>query len=150
MSQEKENFLDRWSRLKQDNAQEEAHPPVEKKDEPAPVLPPVEQLKPESDFKPFMDPRVDSGTRREALKKLFGDAHFNTIDPFEPYSVDLTKEDPIPPEMLKKLDHARHWLFDEKEEAKRQAEQQAREEIEKQAKEAPLPEAKDVPGKQDA
>lgn len=150
MSEEKENFLDRWSRLKQDKAKDEAKPPVETKDEPAPVLPPVDQLNPESDFKPFMDPRVDGGTRREALKKLFGDAHFNTIDPFEPYSVDLTKEDPIPADMLKKLEHARHWLFDEKEEARRQAAQQASEEAAKQAQETPLPEAKDVPGKQDA
>ena len=150
MAEEKENFLDRWSRLKEDKAREEAKPPVEKTAEPAPVLPPTEQLKPDSDFTPFMDPRVDKATRREALKKMFADAHFKTIDPFEPYSIDLTGEDPIPEAMLKTLDHARSLLFDEK---KEQARELAKEQTKEQAKEAaekPLQEAKDVAGKQDA
>lgn len=144
MSAEKEAFLSRWSRLKQEQVKEETAPPVEKtKQEPAPALPPVEDLKPDSDFKPFMDPRTDGDTRRAALKKLFADGHFKTIDPFEPYSVDLTGEDPIPVEMLKTLDHARRVLFDEKEElAKAQAE--------KQIEENPPPKAKDAAGKQDA
>ena len=146
MAEEKENFLDRWSRLKQDEAKEEKAPSVEKKDEPAPVLPPIEQLKPDSDFTPFMDPRVDKTIRREALKKMFADAHFKTIDPFEPYSIDLTGEDPIPAEMLKNLDHARRLLFDEK---KEQAQELAKEPA-KEAVEKPLAESKDVAGKQDA
>jgi hypothetical protein len=150
MSEGKENFLDRWSRLKEDTAKEEVKPPVEKdaakKAEPAPVLPPIEQLKPDSDFRPFMDPRVDAATRRAALKKLFADGHFKMLDPFEPYSVDLTGEDPIPEEMLKTLDHARRLLFDEKKEPARElAKEPAKEVAEK-----PLQEAKDVAGKQDA
>ena len=119
MSEEKkEAFLDRWSRLKQKSADEAAAPPVERKEEPpaaAAPLPPVEQLTPESDFKPFMDPRVAAETRRDALKKLFTDPHFTTVDPFEPYSVDLTAENPIPEQMLKSLNHARRLLFDEPE-----------------------------------
>ena len=148
MAEEKENFLDRWSRRKQEQAKEEAKPPVEKKPEaPMPVLPPVEQLKPDSDFRPFMDPRIDKDTRRDALKKLFADAQFNVPDPFEPYSRDFN-EDPIPSEMLKKLDQARKLIFDEpvKEEIKEQAAKPAAE----PAKENPLPEGKDVAGKQDA
>jgi len=150
MSEGKEHFLDRWSRLKEDKAKEEAKPLAEKdigkKAEPAPVLPPIEQLKPDSDFKPFMDPRVDAATRRAALKKLFADGHFKMLDPFEPYSGDFTVEDPIPEEMLKTLDHARRLLFDEKKEpAGELAKEPAQEVAEK-----PLQEAKDVAGKQDA
>ena len=142
MSEEKEKFLDRWSRLKQDRAT----PPVEKKAEekPLPVLPPIEDLKPDSDFTPFMDPRIDKETRREALKKLFADAQFNVPDAFEPYSRDFN-EDPIPPELLKKLDQARRLIFDEKEPAAGEA----KENVAEKAKEN-LPEAKDAPGKQDA
>ena len=115
-------------------------------------LPPIEDLKPDSDFKPFMDPRVDSGTRRSALKMLFTDAHFKTIDPFEPYSIDLTGEDPIPEEMLKTLNHAKRLLFDEK---PRAAEAHAPAEETTQAQEPPQPQApntesKDVAGKHDA
>ena len=139
MSEPKENFLDRWSRLKQEQAKEEPAPLAEKKkEEPMPVLPAVEDLRPDSDFKPFMDPRVDKETRRAALKKLFADAHFNVPDPYEAYSEDYTGGEPIPLEMLKKLEHARHLLFDEKEQVK------------EQLAEKPPQEAKDAAGKQDA
>jgi len=134
MTQEKEAFLDRWSRLKQEQPKETL--PEEKKTEaPMPVLPPIEELKHESDFKPFMDPRVDGDTRRAALKKLFADAHYNVPDPFEAYSEDYTVGEPIPEEMLKTLHHAKKLLFDEPQSP------------------PPSPEeadVKDVPGKQDA
>lgn len=112
MTDDKEAFLERWSRLKLEQGKVPPAP-VEKKEEPPPALPPVDQLKPESDFRPFMDPRVDKATRRLALKKLFADAHFSTPDPFEPYSIDLTGEDPIPEAMLKTLEHAKRVLFEE-------------------------------------
>ena len=118
----------------------------EKKAEaPMPVLPPVEELKPDSDFKPFMDPRVDGETRRSALKKLFaGDAHYNRPDPFEAYSEDWTVGEPIPEEMLKTLNHAKKLLFDEPDKAAQAAAEQpaAQAEISK--------DAGDVAGKQDA
>ena len=145
MSQEKENFLDRWSRLKNEEGAKEPARPVEKKDEAPPALPPVEQLKPDSDFRAFMDPRVDGETRRAALKKLFADPHFNVPDPFEAYSEDYTVGEPIPKEMLKTLSHARRLLFEEKEQVKEQV-AQTKEPVD----EKPQPEAKDVPGKQDA
>lgn len=119
MSEEKndEAFLGRWSRLKQQKAREEAEPapPAEARSERAPAapLPAIEDLKSDSDFRPFMGPQVDAGTRRSALKKLFTNAHFSTPDPFEPYSIDLTGEDPIPEELLKTLNHAKRLLFDE-------------------------------------
>lgn len=158
MSEEKtqEAFIGRWSRLKQQNTQDEKKPAPAAEARPEPVraapLPAVEDLKPDSDFKPFMDPQVDAGTRRSALKKLFTDAHFNAIDPFEPYSIDLTGEDPIPEEMLKTLNHAKRLLFDEKQQA---AEPQVPAEAHNDETQAsPQPQAEktdpDVAGKQDA
>ena len=110
---EKEPFLARWSRLKREE-------PIEKKPEtPAPALPPVEKLSAESDFTGFMHPKVKEELRRLALKKLFGDPHFNIPDPFEPYSRDWNIADPIPPEMLATLNQARTVLFREEEEKKK-------------------------------
>jgi hypothetical protein len=108
----KEKFLDRWSRLKRETEQL-----PEKKEEavPAPALPPVEELTPESDFSGFMHPKVEEALRRVALKKLFSDPHFNVADPFEAYSGDWTAGEPIPEEMLAALNQAKRLLFDEKE-----------------------------------
>lgn len=163
-----EAFLDRWSRLKQQKLQEEARdeaqppPAVEARQAPAPAtpLPAIEDLDSDSDFKPFMNPGVDAGTRRTALKKLFTNSHFSTIDPFEPYSIDLTGEDPIPEAMLKTLDHARRVLFDEEYEAAQaqaRAHEQAQVEAQAQVKQQPSPqpqaentEPQNVAGKQDA
>ncbi len=146
----REAFLERWSRRKREHAQEApssvAPPPAGAK--PAAPLPALEDLKTDSDFTPFMDQRVDAGTRRSALKKLFTDVHFNAIDPFEPYSVDLTGEDPIPEEMLKNLNHAKRLLFDEPEKiAEAQAPVDSQASPQPQVHETDL---KDVAGKQDA
>lgn len=148
----KEAFLDRWSRRKLTEAEAKPSPPQRVEAQPpAPPLPPVEELTPESDFKPFMASNVDGNTRRAALKRLFADAQFNVIDPFEPYSIDLTGEDPIPDEMMKTLHHAKRLLFDEKEHAAQQAQAPAP----AQTQASPQPQAqetdlKDVAGKQDA
>jgi len=101
MSEDKEAFLNRWSRLKKQQAE-----PVEKKPEtPAPTnLPPVDKLTPESDFTGFMHPKVADALRRTALKKLFSDPHFNVPDPFEPYSRDWNVSDPIPEAMRASLE----------------------------------------------
>ncbi len=118
MTQDKEAFLDRWSRLKRERpatsekaAATEAPAPVADrtgtaKEEPPP-LPSIEQLKPESDFTPFMNPAVDPRTRSAALRKLFTDAHFNIPDPYEAYSEDYTKSEPIPAQMLRAINRAR-------------------------------------------
>jgi len=108
MAEEKEAFLSRWSRMKREQ-------PVEKKAEPetpAPALPPVESVTPESDFAGFMHPKVKDELRRLALKKLFTDPHFNLPDPFEPFSGDWTGE-ALAPDMLAKLNQARTLIFDE-------------------------------------
>ena len=120
MTEDKEAFLERWSRRKLEQAKEQpapAPPSLDRvqEDEPAVVLPPIEELNPDSDFVPFMNPKVDGETRRAALKKLFTDAHFNVPDPFEAYSEDYTVSETIPMEMLKTLNHAQKLLFDEPE-----------------------------------
>jgi hypothetical protein len=136
MAEEKEPFLARWSRLK--NEKPEA---VEKKEEaPAPALPPVENLTPESDFSGFMNPKVEDALRRVALKKLFSDPHFNLPDPYEAYSGDWTGGEPISEEMLATLNQAQRLLFSEKEKAEPKSEEIASEDKPKQA---------DEPGRQD-
>ena len=112
MTQDKEAFLDRWSRLKRDPVQEEPAQPVEKAEkakpeDPATALPSIDDLKTDSDFVPFMNPKVDHETRRSALKKLFADSHFNVPDPFEAYSEDYTRSEPIPEAMLRAINKAR-------------------------------------------
>ncbi|MSQ49781.1 MAG: DUF3306 domain-containing protein [Betaproteobacteria bacterium] len=118
MIEEKEAFLDRWSRRKLEQAEEQSAPPPASldrtpADEPAAPLPPIEDLTPESDFVPFMNSKVDGETRRAALKKLFADAHFNVPDPFEAYSEDYTVSEAIPMAMLKTLNQAQRLLFDD-------------------------------------
>ena len=157
MTQEKEAFLDRWSRLKKEQPAppEEKPAPVEAKQEPLAPLPPVEDLKPDSDFTPFMNPKVDPATRRSALKKLFTDAHYNIPDPFEAYSEDYTKSDPIPEVMLKAINRVRDVAVKGEEkvvEEERLAEeaQASAEKTESVPIEKPIQEQADVPGKQDA
>ncbi|MDH5286376.1 MAG: DUF3306 domain-containing protein [Betaproteobacteria bacterium] len=129
------NFLRRWSQRKLAAAREaEATPPVAASPaassaavavpqpsrpavaaEPAPPaakpeLPDVASLTIESDFKPFLAPEVDEGTRRAALRKLFADPHFNTMDGLDVYIDDYSKFEPITPEVLKQLRHARYVL----------------------------------------
>ena len=107
MAEEKEAFLLRWSRLKREQ-------PVEQTAEaeaPAPVLPPVESLTPDSDFAGFMGPKVKDELRRLALKKLFQDPHFNIPDPYEPFSGDWTAAAPMTPELLATLNQTRTVLF---------------------------------------
>lgn len=148
MTQEKEAFLDRWSRLKQEPPAEKPAVP-EAKDEPLPPLQPLTELNPDSDFTPFMNPKVDPGTRRAALKKLFTDAHYNIPDPFEAYSEDYTKSDPIPEEMLKAINRVRDVAVKGPEKVAEEERLAERAEQAEQA-EAPTQEPEDVPGKQDA
>lgn len=130
MAEDKEAFLQRWSRLKRERPESK---PVAKAEEAAPALPPPETLTPESDFSGFMHPKVGDALRRAALKKLFSDPRFNVADPFEAYSGDWTGGEPIPEAMLQTLAQARSVLF--------------REEEKKDAK--PQPEAAREPGKED-
>lgn len=129
MTKEDETFLARWSRLKREARTESPKPPQPAAAQAAspqgssaaavataaeaPPLPPVETLTPESDFRPFMAANVPPQTRQAALKKLFADAQFNVPDPFEAYSEDYTRAEPIPRAMLKALEHAKRLLAEE-------------------------------------
>lgn len=121
-----DNFLSRWSRRKiearagaaeaqppappvvapaADATPPDAAPPATAP--PAP-LPPVESLTPESDFAPFMNPEVDGETRSKALKALFTDPHYNTMDMLDVYVDDYSKPDPIPASWMDKLEQLSH------------------------------------------
>ena len=43
--------------------------------------------------------------------KLFSDPRFNVMDGLDVYIDDYTKGDPIPPELLARLEHAKRTLF---------------------------------------
>lgn len=141
-AEEKEAFLQRWSRRKHEEEAKKERTPAAP-DTPAPELPPVEKLTPDSDFSGFMHPKVQDAVRRVALKKLFSDPHFNIPDPFEPYSIDFNAAEPIPPEMLAGLNQAKTLLFPEEEKKKKEAQAAEAEEPTEQAK-------SDEPPRQDA
>jgi Protein of unknown function (DUF3306) len=152
-AEDKEAFLSRWSRLKkQEQAREPTQPAVpagsDDKEAQAPALPPVDQLTPESDFAPFMQPKVGEAVRRVALKKLFSDPHFNVPDLNEAYSGDWTGGDPISEEMLKTLNQARTVLFREEEEKEKK--DADKKDAETQAASADKPKEEDGTGRQDA
>ena len=142
-----EDFLRRWSRLKNQRAAEapreaEEKKPVEKAAE-TPPLPPVDKLTPQSDFTSFMQPKVEDTLRRAALKKLFVDPHFNIPDPFEPFSGDWRLAESMTPDVVATLNQAKVMLFDKKEEEPKPEEAKA-EEQPVEAKKS------DEPGRKDA
>jgi Protein of unknown function (DUF3306) len=120
-----EPFLSRWSRLKREREDAEQVPaPVadlsadaptpstaQAADAPLPELPPIDELTPESDFRPFMDPRVPEALRRVALKKLYADPHFNVQDMLDDFAEDYTLLEKLPAGMAGKLAHARRTLL---------------------------------------
>lgn len=107
-------FLQRWSRLK--NAAQQADRLAGSLDTlDAEAL--LANLGPDSDFGVFLREEVSEAIRRQALKTLFADPHFNTMDGLDVYIDDYSIADPIPPEMLASLKQARSLLFDEPEAA---------------------------------
>ena len=74
-------------------------------------LPPIESLTLDSDFAPFLKPKVDEALKRRALKQLFRDPHFNVMDDLDVYIDDYSKPDPIAPEIVRQMVQAR-YIFD--------------------------------------
>jgi hypothetical protein len=118
-----EGFLRRWARRKAE-AQTSAAPSPE---DPAPaalvdVAPPatppvplptmddVARLTRDSDFSAFVARGVDAAVRRTALKTLFADPHFNTMDGLDVYIGDYTTPSPMSEAMLASLAHAQQVL----------------------------------------
>ena len=117
---DREEFLSRWSRLKEEAKQPPQNAPEKAADPkaPAPELPPLDKLTFDSDYRDFFHPKVDEGLRRAALKKLFSDPRFNVMDGLDVYIDDYSKNDPIPPEMLAGLKQAQNilrWAKEDKE-----------------------------------
>lgn len=75
-------------------------------------LPLIEDLTPSSDFSAFMHSSVAQSLRAQALRKLFADPHFNTMDGLDTYIDDYGAADPLPTAWLEKLNHARGLVFD--------------------------------------
>lgn len=124
-----EGFFRRWARLKSSGGAapaEAPRAPLEPQHAPAPAhapaagatpeaeaprapLPTLEdaaRLTPDADFSAFVARDVDQSVRRLALKKLFADPHFNTIDGLDIYMNDYNKAAPLTPAMLASLKHA--------------------------------------------
>ena len=115
MSTEDEGFLKRWSRLKGESRREAPVPapvtPAPPAAAPEAPLPSPETLDFSSDFSPFLAARVEETVKRAALGKLFHSDHFNVMDGLDVYIDDYGRPDPIPPEMLARLNQARDLLF---------------------------------------
>lgn len=127
--------LSRWSRRKHEVARAErssspapgtpaatpgavvAPPAAAAENAPAAApLPPVDSLTFDSDFAPFVQPKVDESTKRAALKKLFADPQFNLMDGLDIYIDDYGKPDPLPEGMLRQLAQSQFLgLFDDDE-----------------------------------
>ena len=108
-----EEFLSRWSRRKEQARADSSVAPAAAQpadDEPVPTLPPVDELRMESDYSGFLHPKVDESLRRAALKKLFSDPHFSIIDGLDIYLDDYSISDPLPAAMLGQLKQARNIL----------------------------------------
>lgn len=113
-----DGFLSRWTRLK-GQADKQSTPVEESKDIDAPPKPDVAQeieAKPPAsledvekidrfapDFSAFMKPDVDPAVQQAALKKMFTDPHFNTMDGLDIYIDDYSKPDPLSAGMLKRM-----------------------------------------------
>jgi hypothetical protein len=144
VSTDEGDFLRRWSRRKREAAavKPAAGKALEAK---AADLPPVESLTFDSDFAQFLRANVEESVKRAALKKLLRDPRFNVMDGLDVYIDDYSKDDPIPPEMLKNLEHARTTLF-----GPRKQDEKAAAEGEGQAEPAaPVEDAKAQPEKKD-
>jgi hypothetical protein len=109
-------FLQRWSRLKtQPLAESQPVEPVtpsaaSPSPSEKPALPPVDDLTLESDFSAFMQPDIDADTRRAAMKKLFMNDHYRTMDGLDVYVDDYSKPELLPAAMLAQLAHATDML----------------------------------------
>jgi hypothetical protein len=134
---DKEPFLSRWSRRKLE-AQENAPPGAPQAAElpaagpAAPSAPATQATAPGTaedinpEYREFFDPRVDEKLRRTALKRLFGDPHFNVMDGLDTYVDDYSKPDPIPEAMLRQLNQAKDlFLFDDEKQASERAGEEA-------------------------
>jgi hypothetical protein len=86
---------------------EPAEPPPAAPQPAAPTLDDVASLTRESDYARFVAPGVDGDVRNAALKKLFGDPHFNVMDGLDTYIDDYGKPSPLPDSVLRQMVQAK-------------------------------------------
>jgi hypothetical protein len=148
---EREPFLSRWSRRKEEALRSPSEPAPERTadpEAPAPELPPLDTLTPESDYRAFFHPKVNEDVRRAALKKLFSDPHFNVMDGLDVYIDDYSKSEPIPAAMLASLRQAQNILGWAKEDEEKRAQDKQQQEASTQALEQPASQSAPEPGVQ--
>jgi hypothetical protein len=85
----------------------DAAAPLVKAPEAMPTLEDVLKLTHDSDFSAYVKPGIDPEVQREAMKKLFSDPRYNIMDGLDIYIDDYSKADPIPLEMLKKMNQSK-------------------------------------------
>jgi Protein of unknown function (DUF3306) len=73
---------------------------------PPPTLADVAALTRESDYSRFVTPDVSGEVKNAALKKLFGNPHFNVMDGLDVYIDDYSKPDPLPASMVRQMTQA--------------------------------------------
>ncbi|RBA24253.1 DUF3306 domain-containing protein [Herminiimonas fonticola] len=127
-----EDFFTRWSKKKSDTVtapdaevaatDTAVHPMTEARSndevtpipdaavKPLPTQEDVDKLTHDSDYSAFMTQGVDESVKRSAMKKLFTDPHFNIMDGLDIYIDDYNKFEPITPELLASLNHAKALL----------------------------------------
>lgn len=118
-----ESFFQRWSRRKAEAEQKlgDTGLPSSSADHPLtdstntaspsvrmPTLHDVAQLNAHSDYSLFVAKSTDKIVRRAALKKLFADPHFHTMDRLDIYIDDYTKSTPLSAGMLAALQHTKN------------------------------------------
>lgn len=71
-----------------------------------PTLDDVLKLTKDSDYSVFVQPGVDPAVQQAAMRQLFSDPHYNIMDGLDIYIDDYNKSDPIPLDMLKKMNQS--------------------------------------------
>jgi hypothetical protein len=123
-----DEFFARWAKRKSDAPRDPAPAPAadvsatvtrtvadanqidHSKARPLPSLEDVANLGHDSDYSVFMASGVDETVKRSAMKKLFTNPHFNIMDGLDIYIDDYNKFEPITPEILASLNHAKALL----------------------------------------
>ena len=90
------DFIRRWSERKLEAAQPAADTADHNAEQPPPEppgdedMPPLDSLTTDSDYRPFLSPRVSVYLQQQALRKLFGVPSFNVRDGLDDYDDDFT------------------------------------------------------------
>ena len=71
-----------------------------------PTFEDVLKLTKDSDYSAYVKPGIDPSVQQAALQKLVSDPRYNVMDGLDIYIDDYSKPDPIPLEMLKKLNQS--------------------------------------------